>query len=363
MSLANPATDLTLDRNSRSARNGSPTINEETMDDISAFNDTDSSDDGHPPSDKGKKRMGIVGVFRSSQAGKIDAEHAMRSPRWATQQRRPILKQTVIALCAIIPIVVLASLLAYYVHHLRSLIPHNDIQRILASWGTTNTTEAEAHYPTDFSRDIVPIPCHSHNDYWRKVPLYDALAAGCTGVEADVWLKSNDLFVGHNTKSLTSSRTLKSLYIDPLVNILSHQNPSTAFTKNASASVHGVFDTSPSTPLTLLIDMKTNGASTFPVVLAQLEPLRTRGWLTHFNGSAVVPGLITVVGTGNTPFNLLSSNKTYRDIFFDAPLDHMSSENPPPDANAYTSLNSDYASVSFAKAFGNLYLGMMRPDQ
>ena len=226
-----------------------------------------------------------------------------------------------------------------------------------------NTTEAEAHWPTDFSRDIVPIPCHSHNDYWRRVPLYDALAAGCTGVEADVWLKSDDLFVGHNTGSLTPSRTLKSLYIDPLVNILSHQNPSTGFTKNTKPSSHGVFDTSPSTPLTLLIDIKTDGASTFPAVLKHLEPLRTRGWLTHFNGSAVIPGLVTVVGTGNTPFNLLTSNHTYRDIFFDAPLDHFFTETPPADYNAYTSQNSYYSSVSFSKALGSLYKGVMTPTQ
>jgi hypothetical protein len=34
----------------------------------------------------------------------------------------------------------------------------------------------------------VPVGCHSHNDYWRRVPLYSALQAGCIGVEADVWL-------------------------------------------------------------------------------------------------------------------------------------------------------------------------------
>ena len=36
--------------------------------------------------------------------------------------------------------------------------------------------------------DVHPFMCHSHNDYWRREPLYQAIHAGCTGVEADVWL-------------------------------------------------------------------------------------------------------------------------------------------------------------------------------
>lgn len=109
--------------------------------------------------------------------------------------------------------------------------------------------------------------------------------------------------------------------------------------------------------------MKTNGMETFPTVLAQLEPLRSRGWLTHFNGSAVIPGLITVVGTGNTPFDLLIANTTYHDIFFDAPLDQLWGEDAPNNATAYTSENSYYASVSFDATIGKPWLGHLLPDQ
>ena len=35
----------------------------------------------------------------------------------------------------------------------------------------------------DITRNVVPLKCHSHNDYWRRVPLYQALHAGCTSVE------------------------------------------------------------------------------------------------------------------------------------------------------------------------------------
>jgi hypothetical protein len=77
-------------------------------------------------------------------------------------------------------------------------------------------------YPTDATRDVLPIPCHSHNDYWRRVPLFDAIHWGCTGVEADVWLfnDQDELLVGHSSSSLSPTRTLRSLYVDPLVDLL-----------------------------------------------------------------------------------------------------------------------------------------------
>lgn len=277
---------------------------------------------------------------------------------------------------------VLASLLVYYIIHLRGLIPRSDIQKSIASWGLSNyPTQSVAILPTDFSRDITPIPCHSHNDYWRQVPLYDALAAGCTSVEADVWLSGNDLFVGHSQKSLTKERTLETLYIDPIVSILSNQNTPGQFTSTNGTSfssaptnttnLSGVFEASPNLPLTLLIDMKTDGASTFPAVLEHLEPFRSRGWLTYFNGSAVVPGLITVVGTGNTPFDLLVANTTYRDMFYDAPLEELWGDDPTPISSyeqlligmKYTAENSYYASVSFQKEICSLWHGMLTPQQ
>lgn len=197
----------------------------------------------------------------------------------------------------------------------------SDIDPALEQWGRIGSgTEFLSWYPTDFTRDIQPIPVHSHNDYWRKVPLFSALRAGCTGVEADVWLYDEDLFIGHNTASLTRNRTFTSLYIDPLVKILEDQNKPTEF---YSGTDHGVFDADPGKSLVLLVDVKTDGKVTWPWVLAQLKPLRERGWLTFMEDGKVHERQITVVGTGETPFDVLTANTTYRDTFFDAPLDLM----------------------------------------
>ena len=193
------------------------------------------------------------------------------------------------------------------------------MQRLVASLGALGSQSS-----TNFSQDVTPIPCHLRNDYWRKIPLYEALAAGCTSVEANVWLRENDLLVGHPKGSLTSAKTLNTLYIDPLVSILTHRNP-TALKSNTtdSTQANGIFETDLKSPFTLLIDMKTTGPDTLPAVLQHLEPLRSRGWLTHYSGTTVIPSLVTVVGTGNTSFDMLNSNSTHRDTFFDAPLDRF----------------------------------------
>ncbi|KAL8861903.1 MAG: hypothetical protein Q9178_001772 [Gyalolechia marmorata] len=190
----------------------------------------------------------------------------------------------------------LVATLIYLVLHFRGLIPKNDIQRILATWGTLGSpSEAQAQRPASFSRGIVPIACHSHNDEERPVPLCDALEVGCTSVEATFGSKGGDLLVGHSEDSLKPSQTLRSLYIDPLSSILDLQNPALDLSRShahESAPLSGVCTSSPSTSLMLVVDLKKKGP-------------------------------ITVVGTGNADFCALVSNTTYRDIFFDAPLDKL----------------------------------------
>ena len=93
----------------------------------------------------------------------------------------------------------------------------------LPNWGKPgHLGDGLSKYPTDATQDVLPVPCHSHNDYWRRVPLFQAIHAGCTSVEADVWLfdDEEELFVGHNTASLTPNRTFTKLYVDPLVELL-----------------------------------------------------------------------------------------------------------------------------------------------
>ncbi|KIW11947.1 hypothetical protein PV08_09220 [Exophiala spinifera] len=260
-----------------------------------------------------------------------------------------------------------------------------------------DVSPALLQWPTDFSADVHAVACHSHNDYWRKEPLFSALRAGCTGVEADVWLYNEELYVGHTTASLTPQRTLRSLYIDPLVRILDQQNPTTSFHPSADTPRGGVFDTNPAQTLVLLIDFKNDGKATWPYVYEQLAPLRQKGYLTHFNGTKTIEGPITVVVTGNAPYMNVVASPDYRDMFFDAPLDIFEQLDPgtpaikhprltaedlqsptkrdtpdqgqgrsgaaPENAAIYAPANSYYASVSFQNSIGYPWQGKLSSKQ
>ena len=215
----------------------------------------------------------------------------------------------------------------------------DDVGTILESWEQLGRSGQElSTWPTDLTKDILPVRCHSHNDYWRNVPLYSAISAGCISVEADVWLYGEELYVGHSYVSLTRKRTLNSLYIEPLLEILAKQNPTTEFHPNGNTSRNGVFDTDPSQSLTVLIDFKTSGPELWPYIKDALEPLRARGYLTHHNGKHFISGPVTVVASGDAPFDLIKSNisNSMHDVYYDAPLEELWEEaNVLPDSEGF----------------------------
>lgn len=180
-----------------------------------------------------------------------------------------------------------------------------------------------------FLRNVIPVPCHSHNDYWRRTPLYAALGSGCISVEADVWLFDDDLFVGHDIGSLTSDVTLESVYLKPLERVLRVMNADSQVGHVSTGGKQGVFSVDPDQTLVLLVDLKTSAHETYAMLDKQLQSLREAQWLTHWNGTHRVERPITIVASGNAPFELVTANDSYRDIFFDAPLTSLASDNDP----------------------------------
>ena len=64
---------------------------------------------------------------------------------------------------------------------------------------------------------VTPLPqAHAHNDYEHPRPLLDALEAGFTSIEADVYLVDGRLLVAHDLKDVAPERTLEALYLRPL---------------------------------------------------------------------------------------------------------------------------------------------------
>ena len=61
---------------------------------------------------------------------------------------------------------------------------------------------------------------HAHNDYEHAKPFFEAYKLGFGSIEADVYAINGELLVSHNLADVKADRTLKSLYIDPIVAVL-----------------------------------------------------------------------------------------------------------------------------------------------
>ncbi len=118
---------------------------------------------------------------------------------------------------------------------------------------------------------------HAHNDYEHRHPLTDALAAGFTSVEADVWPVDGRLLVAHQRSQVDPSRTLENLYLRPLASDVRH----------GSALPH----------VQLLVDVKGSPAATLPLLRAELASYAVI--LTSYRGCTAHPGPVSVVVSGN----------------------------------------------------------------
>ena len=122
---------------------------------------------------------------------------------------------------------------------------------------------------------------HSHNDYWRPHPLYDALQLGFKSVEADVFLIDTTLQVGHELAALRRTNTLQSLYLDPL---------------RQMQQAHGGFYTQPG-ELWLFVDFKNDGPATY----ARLRRVLARYRDLLSTPSHPRPNGVRVILTGGYP--------------------------------------------------------------
>lgn len=164
------------------------------------------------------------------------------------------------------------------------------------------------------------------------------------------------LQVGHERAALTPERTLSSLYIAPILSTLQRQNPTTIF--SPTPTLNGVYDTSSGQTLYLFIDLKTDGPTTWPAVLAALDPLRKAGYLSAYNDTAgFTERPVTVIGTGNTPVWLVQAAEP-RDAFYDAPIPTLDT--------TFSNITADVspiASTAFSASFGGVRSGKLNDTQ
>ncbi|MFJ5304951.1 phosphatidylinositol-specific phospholipase C/glycerophosphodiester phosphodiesterase family protein [Streptomyces sp. NPDC088350] len=168
---------------------------------------------------------------------------------------------------------------------------------------------------------------HAHNDYEHPRPLFDALDHRFGSVEADIFLVGDQLLIGHDTSELDPSRTLESLYLDPLA----------ALVKANHGSVHRGWRK----PLQLLIDIKTEGSSTYLELDRHL--LRYKHLFTTYAHGRVHPGAITNVISGDRAARIPMEAQTVRRAFYDGRLTDLGSSAPA----SFISLISDNWALNF----------------
>jgi glycerophosphoryl diester phosphodiesterase len=155
-------------------------------------------------------------------------------------------------------------------------------------------TQTEVREFTAPTQDTVPlIHAHAHNDYMHQHPLFDALQHGFTSIEADIHLVNDDLLVAHDRVNVTSERTLKSLYLEPLKEIIESQN----------GWVYG-----DSTQITLLIDIKSEAESTYQRLHAQLEEYETI--VTSFRDNKRHDKAVVIIVSGNRPLEYMQNQES-----------------------------------------------------
>lgn len=120
---------------------------------------------------------------------------------------------------------------------------------------------------------------HSHNDYYRDAPFYDAYNLGFNSIEADVFLVDGELYVAHDKNEIKQENTLMKLYIEPIIEEMN---------KN------GKLLPKEKAPLQLMIDLKTGG-ETLRELERQLLPYRI-----YFDRTQS-PYTVQIVISGSTP--------------------------------------------------------------
>lgn len=165
---------------------------------------------------------------------------------------------------------------------------------------------ASATLTTATPRSIHPVKplakAHAHNDYEHERPLHDALSQGFTSVEADVHLFGNQLLVAHSARDAQASKTLQSLYLEPLQNII-RENKGSVYSENSR--------------FTLFVDIKTEGEETYQAIEAALEQYKKI--LTSSTRETSVEGPVTVIISGNRPRETMRA-QNIRHTFYDGRL-------------------------------------------
>jgi len=168
---------------------------------------------------------------------------------------------------------------------------------------------------------------YAHNDYWHKRPLLDALDNGFRYIEADVYLRDNQLVVAHILPRFKKIKTLEDLYLIPLMKyVAGYANAPHLSGKNPCS-------------LTLMIDIKSGAGKTYAALALLLEKYKCI--LSGYKDGQLTIRSVTVVITGHKPTELIR-NQTNRLVFMDEDLKQVGKDSS---VNIYPIASCKYSSL------------------
>lgn len=157
-----------------------------------------------------------------------------------------------------------------------------------------------------------PIPvAHAHNDYLKRNALWGALEYGFTSIEIDVFAHKNELKVAHVGLFLNVRKNIVDMYFQPLAELL----------KNKEWVYENYHE-----PLELMIDFKTNSASTLSLLLEAIEPYKHL--LTYYKEGKVYkkPLMLVISGSRFSYDDVKDLNEIY--VFLDGSVNSCSETFP-----------------------------------
>ncbi|EGW31601.1 uncharacterized protein SPAPADRAFT_62212 [Spathaspora passalidarum NRRL Y-27907] len=243
----------------------------------------------------------------------------------------------------------------------------------------------------DLTRDVYVKPLHSHNDYWRTRPLFDAMSVGAVSVESDIWyfpngyemtrtvtetsssgksksrnitsyFKNNEIYVGHSQIFLEPIKTLFNLYLNPLFQFLQYVNPEFAYIDGNNIrhtdevnTKNSVYYNSPEVPMYFWFDFKTEAEATYEALLPLLQPFIDNNYLAYYDTKTDTfhPGPLILTITGNLPTDKVKS-EPIRYTFLDGPLQKFKSGTDSNELEQLAKL-SKVASASLEELLGDEY--------
>ncbi|KAI2712139.1 hypothetical protein CBS147332_5775 [Penicillium roqueforti] len=151
----------------------------------------------------------------------------------------------------------------------------------------------------------------------RPQALESSFNEGCDGLRTAVWMHNGELQIGDAGVETEHEHVLQRLGLDPLMEKLA-ENDATA-RASVDPGMSGSFHPGRARTFFLVLEARTSLDELYPRLVEQLDTLRQRGYLSHWDGQNVVPRHLTVVVTGEAFSGSDCVHHSYSDVFWSLP--------------------------------------------